>query len=104
MLSKRDEYLMLISSITGIPSDDIMGRCRTRDISDARHLLMWALTRLCGYSTTQVGLMVHRDHASVVHSKNFIEFLPDFAPLRLHGYKKTLLQTYEARRKEAGYE
>ena len=73
MLDDRNRYLMVISNLTDVPSDAILGKSRLTDIVTARHLLMWALTFLCGYSTTAVGIMLHRDHASVVNGRRRIE-------------------------------
>ena len=73
MLDDRNRYLMVISNLTDVPSDAILGKSRLTDIVSARHLLMWALTFLCGYSTTAVGIMLHRDHASVVYGRHRIE-------------------------------
>ena len=73
MLDDRNRYLMVISNLTDVPSDAILGKSRLTDIVTARHLLMWALTFRCGYSTTAVGIMLHRDHASVVNGRRSIE-------------------------------
>lgn len=72
MLDNRNRYLTVISRLTDVPSDAILGKSRLTDIVTARHLLMWALTFLCGYSTTAVGIMLHRDHASVVYGRRRI--------------------------------
>ena len=73
MLDNRNRYLMKICFYMDVSSDDVLGKSRLTNIVTARHLLMWALTFLCGYSTTDVGRMLHRDHASVVNGRRRIE-------------------------------
>ena len=65
MLADRNEYLSLISNLTGISSDVIMSTCRVDSVCIARFLLCWALVQLCGYSTTTVGTLLRRNHTTV---------------------------------------
>lgn len=70
MLEERNEYLVFISNLTGIPSDDIMGRSRHYPIARARQLLAWALRTLRGYTFMSIGVMMGIDYATVInHSK-----------------------------------
>lgn len=68
MIARRNEYLVLVSNLTGVPADDIMGNSRCERISTARQLVMWALYVLCGYSTTQVGRLMRRNHATICYA------------------------------------
>lgn len=96
MYKTRDEYLVLVSQMTNVPTDDIVGRSRLRKNVIARHLLMWALTHLCGYSTTVVGQLMHRDHCTVVYGKNIVEFEKIFPADDIRAYKNMLINHHKA--------
>lgn len=61
------KYIVRISVLTGIPVDEIMGGRHTAEITDARSLLAWALTDLCGYSTIIVGILIRKHYSSVIY-------------------------------------
>lgn len=67
MIEERNKYLFRISELTGIPVDDVMGSSRLTDIVTARSLLAWVLTDLCGYTTTQAGVLIRRHYSSVIY-------------------------------------
>jgi chromosomal replication initiation ATPase DnaA len=67
-----NEYLVLVSNLTGVPVDDIMSNQQTDSISQARHLTMWALVTLCGYSHTQTGALMRRHNTSVAYAVTHI--------------------------------
>lgn len=95
MTKARDEYLVLISNITGIPADDILGRSRLRKVVEARHLLMWALHSLCGYTST-----MGRDHATVTYANGIVSHERYFPREDLQRYKE-LIRKHHQYRKEA---
>lgn len=68
MIEQRNRLLVLVSRLTEVPVDDIMSRCRRQDIAEARHLLMWALVALCGYTHTSVGILTQRSQATVAYA------------------------------------
>lgn len=68
MLEMRNEYMMEISNLTGVPVDEIMGRKRCLNVSTARQLTMWALVTLCGYTDTEVGILMRRNHTTVSYA------------------------------------
>ena len=70
----RNEYCTLISNLTGIPVDDIMGNSHKPDIALARFVLMWALQQLCGYSSILCGRLMSRHHATCLYGKRQINF------------------------------
>ncbi len=96
MYKTRDEYLVLVSQMTKVATDDIVGRSRLRKNVIARHLLMWALTNLCGYSTTVVGKLMHRDHCTVVYGKNLVEFERVFPADEIRDYKMMLTNHHKS--------
>ena len=79
MIADRNYYLGAISKLTGVPADDIMSKSRVDRISTARMLLMWVLVTQCHYTTTAVGLLLHRHHSTIIHGASLINgrmFLP----------------------------
>lgn len=76
MLAKRNEWLTYISKLTGIATDDIMGRCRKDHIVIGRKLLAYALHIIEGYTTTEVGKMMGINHASVTINCNKLSYYP----------------------------
>ncbi|MBR5640439.1 MAG: hypothetical protein IKW83_12080 [Muribaculaceae bacterium] len=100
MLTDRNEYLLFISNITGIASDVIMSTSRVDTVCCARYLLSWALVELCGYSTTTVGKLMRRNHATVWHGYNIIKFelIQPFDDIR---QKIDAIKQYHLKRMEA---
>lgn len=72
MFAKRNRMLVLVCRLTGVPADDIMSRCRRQDIATARQLVMWALVTLCGYTHTQTGILMRRNHATVTNAVRWV--------------------------------
>lgn len=72
MIVKRNEMLVLVSNLTGVPVDDIMTNKRCERISTARQLVMWALYDLCCYTTTQVGILMRRNHATITYAVSHV--------------------------------
>ena len=92
--------LVLISNITGIAGDDILGKSRLRKVVEARHLLMWALHSLCGYTSTMVGVLTRRDHATVTYANGIVSHERYFPREDLKRYKE-LIRKHHQYRKEA---
>ena len=72
MIARRNEVAMLVASLTGVPVDDIMGRCRRQDIADARKLVMWTLAVMCGYTRYNVGILMEHNHATVTYAVRWV--------------------------------
>ena len=72
MVARRNEVAMLVASLTGVPVDDIMGRCRRQDIADARKLVMWTLAVMLGYTRNNVGILMERSHATVTYAVRWV--------------------------------
>ena len=58
---------------TGMNRALLLGKSRRRKVVNARHAAMWVLTEHLGYSSTQVGNALERDHTSVLHAINRID-------------------------------
>ena len=74
MIEGRNKWLVRVSEVTGVAVDDIMGHRRDENVSTARQLVMWALCELCGYSHTQVGVLMRRNHATVTYGVNHVRW------------------------------
>lgn len=85
MIEGRNKWLVRVSEVTGVAVDDIMGNQQTDSISQARHLTMWALVTLCGYSHTQTGVLMRRHHTSVTYAVTHIT----------RGYNGKVLEKYK---------
>lgn len=72
MIARRNEVAMLVASLTGVPVDDIMSRCRRRDIADARKLVMWTLAVMCGYTRHNVGILMERNQSAVTYAVRWV--------------------------------
>jgi len=69
---------------TGMNRALLLGKSRRRKVVNARHAAMWVLTEHLGYSSTQVGKALERDHTSVLHAINRIDrMIADDKPISL---------------------
>lgn len=72
IIEKRNKALVLVSELTGIGTEEIMGTCRKDPIVLARHLVMWTMCNQFGITTINTGLLMHRNSSSVVHGVSVI--------------------------------
>lgn len=68
MLEVRDELIALVGERLDIHPNAILSRRRDARTTMARHIVMWSLYKATEASTTQIGAMMGRDHASVVYA------------------------------------
>lgn len=74
MIRERDQWLGIVSELTGVEEKAIMGKSRVESVVMARHLLVWVLHKLRGYSYPMLGEMFGRTPATCTHSNNVIEW------------------------------
>ena len=74
MIKERDKWLTIVSKATGVSERAIMGRSRVEEIAMARHLLIWALHSLRGYSYPMLAEMMGRTAATCTNSNNVIVY------------------------------
>ena len=67
-----NEYLVLVSNLTGVAVNDITSNRRHERIAEARQLTMWALVTLCGMTHQQVAILMRRHHSTVTYSVSHI--------------------------------
>lgn len=97
MLITTTEYCVLISNMTGAPVDDILGTPRKKEVSEARHLLMWTLVTVLGYTPTATGILLHRHRSTVITANEM--FSGRFCGKRVEELKQKILD-YEAKRQK----
>ena len=52
----------------GLRRDDLIARCRTKEIAFPRQVAMYLARELTGASPPQIGRAFNRDHATVLHA------------------------------------
>lgn len=80
-----NEYLVLVSNLTGVAVNDITGSRRHERIAEARQLTMWALVTLCGMTHQQVGILMRRHHRTVTYAVTHVT----------RGYNGKVLEKYK---------
>ena len=62
-----------VASFYNIDTSDLYGKSRKREISDARQLLMYFAKNEAQLSSTNIGMRLSRNHATVLHACKQIE-------------------------------
>jgi len=68
-----DDIAEAVSSFYHLETDQLYGKSRKREISDARQLLMYFAKTEAQLSSTNIGLRLSRNHATVLHACKQIE-------------------------------
>ena len=89
----RNEYCTLISRLTGVPVDDIMGAGRRGDIVTARFLLMWALIVLLKISPADTGILLRKNYSTCIYGKRVIDGAKQLPP-KIEAIKNQLKKYY----------
>lgn len=84
-----------VALTTGVPSSEIYGRCRDRDVVDARHICFWVASAL-GLTSVQIGRAMGKDHSTILNGCARVTATP-----HLHQAARRLLKAETRRRKEA---
>lgn len=66
-----DDVVESAAIICGVPRDKVLGRNRSRKFLRPRQAVAYVLRNM-GYSSTQIGLMMDRDHATVLSAVDLI--------------------------------
>lgn len=72
-MNKHIELIKIISEITGINENLILGKDRTRKIVNARQLLCYYLRIRYKYKLQTIGNLFNMHHSSIMHSICFIK-------------------------------
>lgn len=63
----EQEIISDVADIYGITVENILSRRRLRRYADARAVICYMLCFTQGYSTTEVGRVLNRNHSSIVY-------------------------------------
>lgn len=68
------EVVRLVSDLTGIPADKIMGPIRRKDVAHARQSAMYILRELTPMSTSEVARIFGKsDHTTVMYAVQIVK-------------------------------
>ena len=68
-----EDIIQKVSNISSISEDEIVGKSRKSEISDARQVSMYLSREIIGTSLNNIGLFFGgRDHTTVIHAVNTI--------------------------------
>ncbi len=72
-----ERIVAAIAHIYGVSRAELVSRCRTRTIAEARQVGMWAARELTGLSLAEVGTAFGRHHATVILAQRRVIEQPD---------------------------
>ncbi len=79
------EVVRVVAREYGVSTEQILGRSRVGTIVEARHVVMWALREVLGYSYPKIGRSLSRDHSTaLVGCREIHERVAVDAELRAH--------------------
>lgn len=79
-LPTPDVIIEEVASFYHIPSHEIKGKSRTKDIVLARQVAMYEIRRMTTLSLQEIGEVFQRDHTTVMHSIERIEMMDKKSP------------------------
>ena len=79
-LPSPDVIIEEVARFYNIPTSEIKGSARTKDIVLARQVAMYETRRICTLSLKEIGDVFKRDHTTVMHSLERIETLAKKSP------------------------
>lgn len=79
-ISAHDSYILYkVCSIYGVSIEDFLGKCRSRDLVNARKMASYYFRKVCNYSVTKIGRIISeipKDHTTIIyHVKCFEHYL-----------------------------
>lgn len=88
MIEERNRWLVQVSELTGIPTDDILSKSHKGNIVQARALLIWVLVTLRGFSHTQTARVIGCDHTTITYHNKMMNNYPQ--PMCVRRWKELL--------------
>lgn len=85
----------LIKHLNAYFEVDLMSKTRKRNVIDVRHTVMHVMRNM-GYTTTFIGEMFNKDHATVVHASRKLRALINIEPeMRvMYGVVKSMVEQF----------
>lgn len=62
------DIIRTVSDEYGLPVSEILGRCRTLQIAEARQMAMMLVWQLFGMKYVEIGKLFGRNHATVIYA------------------------------------
>lgn len=67
--------LNALSEVSGYSTDEIAGKCRERELVAVRQVYCYIAATKTGHSLKNIGRLIGgRDHTTVIHSRNKVDF------------------------------
>ena len=98
-LESRNYWMVKVSILTGISTDAIMSRKRTSEISEARHLVSWALNTFEKIPVNLIAILLRRDFRSINYAIRKIENYNSINNKDIYNIKNQLKTIYYEERK-----
>ena len=95
--------LKSVSEVMNIPESDIKGKVKTKEIVLARQLYCYTSLKKTHKSLMEIGELVNRNHATVIHSQKKISYEIEFYPEILHFIKTINLNLKNVDKKWLNY-
>lgn len=73
---EKDHIVRVAADRLGVTVDELRGRIRTPKIAHARHIISWLL-RSEGVMFSQIGVLLDRDHSSIIYGVGRVEQVPE---------------------------
>ena len=67
-IMSKEMVMRIISEECNVTEEDILSRCRNKEVVFARHLYCSILKRFFGYTLKKIGGILKRDHTTVISS------------------------------------
>ena len=68
-----DYIISRVADYYNITPEEIMGKGKTRNVSDARQMAIFLTRKLTGLTLEKIGSIMNRDHSTVLHSIKMME-------------------------------
>jgi chromosomal replication initiation ATPase DnaA len=68
-----EDIIKAVERETCVTDEEMCGRSRHRETSEARAMVCWLSYRFTGMTLTAIGCRVKRDHATTLHYKKMVE-------------------------------
>lgn len=74
---KVERIIYLVCGVTNTPYQFILGKSRSREIVEVRHIAMYLVCWHTTLSLKAIGKIFNRDHSSVIHARDTVSDLLD---------------------------
>ncbi len=73
-ISNPMDVLKIVAENCGVTVEDVLSKCRKKEISEARHIFCVIMKKEFNFSLKRIGEFINnRDHTTVIHSVNTVK-------------------------------